>query len=103
MVLIEFKKIIKDSMVLVLLLLTLVIGLLFTDKDLYIAPALEIFLIFYASFAGWSMFERERQERAGEYLLSLPSSRLRLFLAKFFPRLAVAGLMLWLSRLPSRS
>jgi ABC-type transport system involved in multi-copper enzyme maturation permease subunit len=94
MVLIELKKIIKDSLVIVLLLLALVMGLLFTDKDVYLAPALEIFLIFFASFIGWSMFERERQEGAMEYMLSLPSSRLKLFFSKFFPRLTVISVTL---------
>ena len=78
MVLIELKKVLKDGIIIVIILMLLILALLLTDKDVYLAPALEIFLVLYASFTGWSMFERERQEGAMEYLLSLPVSRIKL-------------------------
>jgi hypothetical protein len=53
-----------------------------------------VFLLIYASFAGWSMFDRERREGAEEYLLSMPVSRTRLFFLKFTPRLLCILLLL---------
>jgi hypothetical protein len=90
----ETKRIFKDGAVIFIVLAAIVAGILFTDRDAYLAPALEIFLLLYASFTGWSLFERERQENAGEYMLSLPLSRSRLLLLKFLPRLLSVSLML---------
>ena len=94
MALIELKKVLKDSIIIVFILLLLIMGLVLTDKDVYLAPILEVFLILYASFTGWSMFERERQEGAMEYLLSLPCSRLRLILTKLTIRIIPVAFML---------
>lgn len=68
-------------------IVALLVAMLLTEKDYWLAPAMEVLLILYVSFTGWSMFERERQEGAMEYLLSLPISRGRLFMLKWLPRL----------------
>ena len=94
MLAIETKRILKDGVVIFIVLAAIVAGIAASDQDNYLAPALELFLLLYASFAGWSMFERERQENAGEYMLSLPLSRRRLLLLKFLPRLLSVSLLL---------
>jgi len=91
---IEIKRMLKDGSVIFVVLMALVIGMMVTDKDAYLAPAVEIFLLLYASFTGWSMFERERYEGGMEYILSLPVSRTRLFFIKFLPRFISVGLIL---------
>ena len=90
----ETKRIIKDSAIIFMVLAAIFAGIVISDQDIYLAPALEIFLLLYASFTGWSMFEKERQENAGEYMLSLPLSRSRLLLLKFLPRLLSVSLIL---------
>ncbi|MEI6613971.1 MAG: hypothetical protein WCL37_03670 [Chrysiogenales bacterium] len=90
----ETRRIFKDSAIIFIVLAAIVAGIRFTDQDATLVPALEIFLLLYASFTGWSMFERERQENAGEYMLSLPLSRCRLLLLKFLPRLLSVSLIL---------
>ena len=92
--LIELKKVLKDGIIIVFIQMLLILALLLTDKDVYLAPALEIFLVLYASFTGWSMFERERQEGTMEYLLSLPVSRIKLFLTKLIIRSLPVAVML---------
>jgi hypothetical protein len=94
MITIEFKRVLKESVILFLILVGLFIGIITTENDAYLAPVFEIFLLLYASFTGWSMFDKERNEGAMEYLLSLPVSRTRLFFIKFLPRLLFIGLML---------
>jgi ABC-type transport system involved in multi-copper enzyme maturation permease subunit len=94
MLAIELKRLGKDGAVLFIVLAAIVSGIAFSDQDAYLAPALEIFLLLYASFTGWSLFERERQENAMEYVLSLPLSRGRLLLLKFLPRLLYVALVL---------
>ncbi len=90
----ETKRIFKDSLIIFIVLAAIIAGIKATDQDAYLAPALEIFLLLYASFTGWSLFERERQENATEYMLSLPLSRSRLLLLKFLPRLLSVSLIL---------
>lgn len=90
----EAKRVGKDGAVIFAVLAALIAGIRFSDQDIYLAPALEIFLLLYAAFTGWSFFERERQENAGEYMLSLPISRSRLLLLKFLPRLLSVSLAL---------
>jgi hypothetical protein len=90
----ESKRIFKDSAIIFMVLAAISAGILFSNQDVYLAPALEIFLLLYAAFTGWSLFERERQENAGEYILSLPLSRSRLLLLKFLPRLLSVSLIL---------
>jgi hypothetical protein len=90
----ETKRIFKDSAIIFIVLAAIFAGVIFTNRDVYLAPALEIFLLLYASFTGWSLFERERQENADEYMLSLPLSRSRLLLLKFLPRLLAVSLTL---------
>lgn len=94
MIKIELKRALKEGLVIFLVLLGVLAAMLSTEKDVYLAPAFEIFLLLYASFTGWSLFDRERSEGAMEYLLSLPISRLRLFFIKFAPRLLCVLLML---------
>lgn len=87
MVFVELKKLLKEGII-VLLILTALLGYIFTsDKDPFVPSVIfEIFLLLYAAYTGWSMFDRERQENAVEYLLSVPISRTRLFFLKFAPR-----------------
>ena len=94
MVAIEFKRVVKESLLILLVLLGLLVGILTTDKDAYLAPVVEIFLLLYASFTGWSIFDRERNEGAMEYLLSLPVSRTRLLLIKLLPRVVSLAVVL---------
>lgn len=94
MVFIELKNVLKDGIIIVFILMLIILAMLLTDKDVYLAPALEIFLVLYASFTGWSIFERERQEGAMEYLLSLPVSRIKLFLIKLIIRSLPVAVML---------
>ncbi|MCU0276203.1 MAG: ABC transporter permease subunit [Acidobacteria bacterium] len=94
MLAIEAKRVLKDGLVIFLVLAVIVAGILGTDHDSQLVPALEIFLLLYAAFMGWSLFERERQENAGEYMLSLPLPRWRLLLLKILPRLLIVSLIL---------
>ena len=90
MVLFELKRIFKEGIIIILILAALAIYTLTTDKDPYFASIVfMLFLLIYASFTGWSVFDRERQEGAEEYLFSMPVSRTRLFFLKFTPRLSV--------------
>lgn len=93
---IEIKKLIKEGAIIFFVLLALFAAMAVTDKDAYLAPPIELSLILFSSFIGWSMFERERQEGAMEYLLSLPVSRTKLFLVKFIPRTIYVLLILTL-------
>jgi hypothetical protein len=94
MVAIEFKRVLKESIIIFLVLVGLLIAILTTNIDIYLGPVFEIFLLLYASFTGWSIFDKERNEGAMEYLLSLPVSRVRLFFIKLMPRLVSVGLLL---------
>ena len=94
MIAIELKRVLKDSALILAVLVILLAAIAAGDHDAYLAPALEVFLLLQASFLGWSLFERERQENAGEYLLTLPVSRLGLLARKILPRLACAAVLL---------
>lgn len=95
MIIVELKRIIKEAIIFILILAALTAYILTTDKDPYFPSIIfMMFLLIYASFTGWSMFDRERQEGAEEYLFSLPVSRTRLFFLKFSPRCFFALLML---------
>jgi hypothetical protein len=91
---IELKRVLKDSALILAVLAVLLAAIAGGDQDAYLAPALEVFLLLQASFLGWSLFERERQENAGEYMLTLPVSRLGLLARKTLPRLACAAVLL---------
>ncbi|MGA2533839.1 MAG: ABC transporter permease [Candidatus Aminicenantales bacterium] len=52
-----------------------------------------ITLVIYAVYAGATVFQSERKDRAFEYLFSLPLTRRKIILAKVLPRL---GLLLFL-------
>ena len=94
MIAIELKRVLKDSALILAVLIILLAAIATGDHDAYLAPALEVFLLLQAAFLGWSLFERERQENAGEYLLTLPVSRLGLLARKILPRLACAAVLL---------
>ena len=51
-------------------------------------------MLLFAVYTGWSLLDRERQDGAVEYMLSLPYSRTRLLLLKFLPRLVCAAIPL---------
>ncbi len=91
---IEFKKILKEGLLVFFFLIILMMGILSTERYNYLAPIIEIFLLLFASFSGWSILERERQDGALEYLLSMPMSRTKLLLLKLVPRVVVAALIL---------
>jgi len=93
MTFIELKRVLTEGAVIFLVVAVLFMGILTTRYDVYLVPALEIFLLLYASFTGWSLFERERSEGAMEYVLAQPISRSRLFLVKFIPRLLMVLLL----------
>ena len=94
MLIIEFKRVLKESIVIFLVLLGVCIAILTTEQDVYLAPVFEIFLLLYAAFTGWSIFDKERSEGAMEYLLSLPVTRVRLLFIKLLPPSVCVGLML---------
>ncbi|MCX6567431.1 MAG: hypothetical protein NT147_00060 [Candidatus Aminicenantes bacterium] len=48
-----------------------------------------ITLLIYAVYAGGTVFQSERKDRAFEYLFSLPLTRRKIILAKIFPRLGI--------------
>ncbi len=48
-----------------------------------------ITLLFYAVYAGGTVFQSERKDRAFEYLFSLPLTRRRIIMAKVLPRLGL--------------
>ena len=90
MILTELKRILKEGIIIILILAALPVYILTSGKDPYFASIIFLlFLLIYASFTGWSMFDRERQEGAEEYLFSMPVSRARLFFLKFLPRLLI--------------
>ncbi len=86
MIRLELRRVLQEGAVLLLLLAGLAAGILATRQDAYLAPALEIFLLLYASFTGWALLDRERQEGALEALFALPAPRLRLLALKALPR-----------------
>lgn len=96
MIILEIKKLVKEGAIIFFVLLAIFAAMLMTNKEAYLAPPFELSLILFASFIGWSMFDRERQEGAMEYLLSLPVSRSKLFFIKFIPRTAYVLLILFL-------
>lgn len=93
MIRIELKRVFKEGLIIFMIIAALFIAILKTDKDAYIAPAIELFLLLYASFSGWSIFNREREEGALEYMLTLPVSRPKLLLIKFTPRIFLLTLV----------
>ncbi len=95
MVWIELKRIAKEGIIIVFILTALMVHIVTTERDPFTASVIfETFLLLYAAFTGWSMFDRERQEGAVEYLLSMPVSRTRLFFLKFTPRVFSVLLLL---------
>jgi hypothetical protein len=80
------KGVFRDGIIILLAQLFLMAGLVLAGKEVILDPLLQIVLLFYASYTGWAIFEKERQEGAVEYMLSLPVSRTRLFFVKFMPR-----------------
>ena len=95
MVWVELKRVLKEAGIILMLMAITLVYIATSQKNLYIASVmLEFFLLLYSSYTGWSMFDRERQENAVEYLLSLPASRTRLLLMKFSPRILSVTVML---------
>lgn len=95
MVWVELKRVLKEAGIILLLTAALLVYIATTQKNRYIASVMmEFFLLLYSSYSGWSMFDRERQENAVEYLLSMPASRTRLLLMKIAPRVLSVAVML---------
>jgi hypothetical protein len=87
MILIELKRLIKEALILVLVLTAIMVYITTGNSDPMIPSGImEVILLLYASFTGWSMFDRENQDNALEYLLTMPVSRTRLFILKTIPR-----------------
>lgn len=67
-------------------------------------PVFVAIVILFAAYSGVSIFQREKKDRAMEYLLSLPMSKWKILVSKIFPRLffllllITAGGMLSISR-----
>ncbi|MEW6367186.1 MAG: hypothetical protein AB1714_21355 [Acidobacteriota bacterium] len=93
MVALELKRLLQEGAVLLLVLASITAGIVFTRYDDYLAPALEIFLLLYASFCGWSLLDRERRDGALEFMLALPASRVRLLGLKVLPRILCLALV----------
>jgi hypothetical protein len=56
-----------------------------------------IAIVLFAGYSGLGMFHRERKDKGFEYLLTLPYSKLRIFIYKVLPRvtmLVTAGLLM---------
>jgi ABC-type transport system involved in multi-copper enzyme maturation permease subunit len=51
-------------------------------------------LFFFSIYAGVSIFQSEKKDRAFEYLFSLPVSKLKILLYKILPRFILLGLMI---------
>jgi len=95
MVLTELKKALQEAAAILAVMLGMTFYIQSGINNPYVpAMILEIFLILYASYAGWSLLDREHQENAMEYLLTLPVSRIRLFFIKVNPRLLAALIIL---------
>lgn len=57
--------------------------------------------ILFAVYSGVSIFQAEKKDRAMEYMLTLPVSRLRLLAGKVLPRLAVLAMLMLVGRMLS--
>lgn len=96
MVWVELKRVVKEAGIILFLTAALLVYIATAQKNLYIASVMmEFFLLLYASYTGWSMFDRERQENAIEYLLSMPVSRTSLLLMKLIPRVLSVAVILF--------
>lgn len=94
---IELKRILREgAVVLSIMIIMAAIAASAQHQKMYSAIILELLMLLYASYAGWSMFDRERQEGAVEYLLTMPVSRNRLFFIKLTPRILSVTLLLLL-------
>jgi len=51
-------------------------------------------LLFFSVYAGVSIFQSEKKDRAFEYLFSLPLSRSKILFYKILPRLVLLGIMI---------
>lgn len=93
MLTIEWKRLLRDFAIIVAVLLLLLLAIdRFGWADV-LAPTMQIFMLLFVSYLGWSIFDRERQDGAMEYLFSLPVSRTRLFFIKVMPRLVILCLL----------
>ncbi len=99
------KKEIKDTIGELLIILLLIIGLSFLalikGVEFYIIPLLELILLLYPVFSGWSIFSREKKENSFEYLFSLPIGKNSILINKLIPRI-VSVLLVLVIYLPLR-
>lgn len=94
----EFNEVLKQSLFFIVLSVTIPFALGFAIGDPMISY-FEVFftqyqfgLFIFAVFLGNSLFLWDRKQRAADYLLSLPYSKLRLLGIKVLPRLTAAVL-----------
>ena len=83
----ECRRVFKDLLLLGLVFSALAAGCAWTDKATSLTPTLELVLLLFSAYMGWSLLDRERQDGSVEYILSLPLSRWGILGRKLFPRL----------------
>jgi len=100
------KKEIKDTLgeftIISVLIISISIIALIKGFDFYLIPLLELILILYPVFSGWSIFDREKKENAFEHLLSLPVGKATVLINKLIPRL-VSILTVLIAYIPLRN
>jgi len=89
----SFKRFAESLMVLVIIPFVYIGDKLVTKTGLDYASLINmgfvITLVIYAVYAGATVFQGERKDRAFEYLFSLPLTRRKIILAKILPRLGL--------------
>ena len=99
------KKELRDTLRVLLESALLLLGIPITILITWITgldvPSLEliygIFWVTVVAFSGYSgitLFQTEKRDRGFEYMLTLPVSRLKIFLYKYLPRLAILVLLI---------
>ncbi|MCP5102976.1 MAG: hypothetical protein GY950_06345 [bacterium] len=94
------KKEFRDTLLILLQSSVLLLGipglmaaaLLVGEKLLFADITFEVFLLTEVAFAGYSglaLFQSEKKDKGFEYLLTLPYSKLRIFVYKMLPRVSV--------------
>jgi len=95
------KRLLESLLILIVIPLAIVWDKLFVHYGL---PYADIFkggfiatLVIYAVYAGATILQSERRDRAFEYLFSLPLTRSRIVMAKVLPRFGILMILLLLS------
>jgi len=87
------KRFVESLAILFIIPLLYIVDKLVTKAGLdfasYRDPGFVITLVIYAVYAGGTVFQSERKDRAFEYLFSLPLTRREIILSKILPRLGL--------------